>query len=105
VSAHLSTSHAPVFSDRIASKSGRGVALRFHKGDKKMAVTYKVVQQHTGGNHGAIFIEDIVSQRRLGTAVYDPARNQFAFSSDNNDLVLSSADQTAIVAILNSLSR
>lgn len=70
-----------------------------------MAVTYKTAQQHSGGNHSAVFIEDSASQRRLGIAVWDPARMQFAFSPDNNDLVLSAADAAAIVAILNSLTR
>ena len=70
-----------------------------------MSVAYKVVQSRSGQNHGATIIEDSVSQKRLGVAHWDPARGQFAFQSDNNDLVLSAADQTAIVAILNGLSR
>ena len=70
-----------------------------------MAVTYKISQQHSGGNHSAVLIEDSVSQRRLGVAFFDPARNQFAFSPDNQDLVLSAPDAATIVTILNSLSR
>ena len=70
-----------------------------------MAVTYKVTQQHSGGNHSAIFLEDSTSQKKIGIAVWDPARAQFAFNPDNQDIALSAADQTAIVAILNSLSR
>lgn len=71
----------------------------------KMAVTYKVTQQHSGGNHSAIFIEDAVSQKEIGRAVWDPARAQFCFSPDSHDIALSAADAAAIVVILNGLSR
>jgi hypothetical protein len=70
-----------------------------------MAVTYHILQQKSGGNHSAIFIEDPVSQKKIGVAVYDPARAQFSFVPDSHDIVLSAADQAAIVAILNGLSR
>jgi hypothetical protein len=56
-------------------------------------------------NHGATIIEDSVSQKRFGVAHWDPARGQFAFSADNNDIVLNAADAAAIVVILSSLSR
>ena len=48
---------------------------------------------------------DNVSQKRIGVAQFDIARNQFAFIPDNNDLVLSAADQASLVAILNALSK
>ena len=44
-------------------------------------------------------------QKRLAVAFWDPARGQFAFAPDNQDFVLSAADQTALLAILNGLSR
>jgi len=71
----------------------------------KMAVTYRVLQMHDGGNHSCIFIEDNVSQRKLGTGVYDPARAQFAFIPTDHDIQFSAADQASIVSIRNSLSR
>ncbi len=70
-----------------------------------MSVAYKVVQSRAGQNHGATIIEDSLSQKRIGVAHWDPARNNFAFQSDNNDIVLSAADAASIVVILNSLSR
>lgn len=70
-----------------------------------MAVTYRVSQTRNGGIHGATIIEDNVSQKRIGVAQFDIARNQFAFIPDNNDLVLSAADQASLVAILNALSK
>jgi hypothetical protein len=70
-----------------------------------MSVAYKVVQSRAGQNYGATIIEDNVSQKRIGVAQFDIARNQFAFIPDNNDIVLSAADAAAIVVILNSLSR
>lgn len=70
-----------------------------------MSVTYRITQQHSGGNHDAIFIEDNVSQRKIGNAVYDPARGQFAFIPVDHDIVLSTADTATIVSILNSLSK
>jgi hypothetical protein len=71
-----------------------------------MALTHKIIQQRAGTNHSAVFIEDnFVSQKRIGVAVYDPVRSQFAFSLADHDIVLSAADQSAILAILNSLQR
>ena len=70
-----------------------------------MAVTYKVTQQKSGGNHSAIFLEDNLSQREIGIAVWDPARNQFAFHPDNADLALTAADSAAIVSALNLLTK
>lgn len=70
-----------------------------------MAVTYIIKQQTSGGNHSAVIVEDLRSQKRLGFAFWDPARGQFAFAPDNENLVLSATDQTALVAILNSLSK
>jgi hypothetical protein len=62
----------------------------------------RTIQQHSGGNHSAVILDRDV---RLGLAVWDPARGQFAFSPDNNDLVLSAADAGAITTILNGLSK
>jgi hypothetical protein len=70
-----------------------------------MSVAYKILQEHPGGNHSALIVTDLRSCNRLGIAYWDPARGQFAFSPDNQDLVLSAADQTALVTILNGLSR
>lgn len=60
------------------------------------------IQQHSGGNHSALVLDRDV---RLGLAVYDPARAQFAFMPDNHDIQLSAADQASIVTILNALTR
>jgi len=70
----------------------------------------KTQQQKLGGNHSAIIARSAGvgsgnGEIPLGKAVYDPARNQFAFHPDNQDIVLSSAEQTEILAILNSLSK
>jgi hypothetical protein len=70
-----------------------------------MAVTYRNLQQKSGGIHHAIFIEDNVSQKKIGEAVYDPARGQFAFIPADHDIVLSAADKASIVTILNGLSQ
>jgi hypothetical protein len=70
-----------------------------------MAVTYKTMQQRSGVPHSAVFLEDNVSQRQIGVAVWDPARSQFCFHADPQDIVLSAADQAAIVTILNGLSK
>ncbi len=59
----------------------------------------------SGGNPRSNSVSLIYPYIELGIACWDPARGQFAFSPFNNDLVLSAADQTAIVAILNGLSR
>ena len=69
-----------------------------------MSISVRTTQQRSGGNHGAILYRDL-NNVELGVAVWDPARGEFAFSPFNNDLVLSASDLTAIVAILNSLSR
>ena len=69
-----------------------------------MSISARTTQQHSGGTHGAILYRDL-NNVEFGIACWDPARGQFAFSPFNNDLVLSAADQTAIVAILNGLSR
>ena len=60
------------------------------------------VQQHGGGNHSAVILD---RDMRLGLAIYDPARGQFAFMPDTHDLVLSAADAAAITTILNGLSK
>jgi hypothetical protein len=91
--------------DRDALTRERAKYGSFYKTENKMAVTYRVFQTHNGGNHGATIIEDNVSQKRIGIVQFDPARNQFAFNPDNNDLVLSAVDQASLVAILNSLSK
>lgn len=75
-----------------------------------MAVRATTVQQHPGGNHSAIITASAGvgasdGNLVLGKAVWDPARAQFAFIPDNQDLVLSAADQAIIVATLNSMSR
>jgi len=69
-----------------------------------MPITVKTKQMHSGGNHSAVVLRDI-NGVDLGQAVYDPARGQFAFIPSDHDVVLSAADQTAIVNLLNSLSR
>jgi len=69
-----------------------------------MPITLKIKQMHSGGNHSAILYRD-VNNVELGVAVWDPARGQFAFSPFDNDLVLSSSDQTTIVNLLNGLGR
>ena len=70
-----------------------------------MALTYKIIQSNSGGVHSALIISDNFAQTRVGVAHWDPARGNFAFSPDNPNLVLSSADQGALVSILNGLSR
>ena len=67
-------------------------------------------EQHSGGNHSAIIARSAGASSNsgeipLGIAVWDPARGQFAFHPNNQDVALSSAEQTEIVGILNSLSR
>ena len=70
-----------------------------------MAITYRILQQKSGGAHHATFIEDVVSQRKIGEAVFDTARGQFAFIPMDHDVVLSAADAASIVTILNGLSK
>lgn len=75
-----------------------------------MAIRATTVQQHPGGNHSAVITQSVGAGANdgalvLGKAVWDPARAQFAFLPDNQDLVLSAADQASIVAALNSMSR
>ena len=70
----------------------------------------KAQQQKTGGNHSALIVRNAGAGTNsgaitLGTAIYDPARAQFAFVAQNHDLVLTSAEQTELVGILNSLTR
>ena len=70
----------------------------------------KTQQQHNGGNHSAIIARSAGASSNsgeipLGIAVWDPARGQFAFHPTNQDIVLSTAEQVEIVAILNGLSR
>ena len=70
----------------------------------------KSEQQKTGGNHSSVIARSAGASSGngeipLGRAVYDPARAQFAFIPDLYDVVLTAAEQTEIVAILNGLSR
>jgi hypothetical protein len=89
-------------SDRVASKSGRPSREVVSKWRKQMDLTVRNVQQHSGGNHSAVVLD---RDKRIGLAIYDSARGQFCFRPDDHDIVLSAADQAAIVATLNSLSR
>lgn len=70
----------------------------------------KVKQQKLGGNHSAVIARSAGASSghgeiNLGQAVWDPARGQFSFIPADHDVVLSAAEQTEIVNILNSLSR
>lgn len=74
------------------------------------AFVSKTQQQHLGGNHSALIARSAGASSGngeipLGRAVWDPARAQFAFVPDSHDVVLTSAEQTEIVGILNGLSR
>lgn len=70
-----------------------------------MAIFAKTGQlQKAGANHSCEIFRDLNSER-LGVGVWDPARQQFAFFPDDQGLVLSTADATSIVSILNGLSR
>lgn len=75
-----------------------------------MAFVTKSKQQHTGGNHSAIIVRSNGASTSsgeipIGQAIWDLARAQFAFIPNNQDIVLSAAEQTEIVAILNGLTR
>ena len=69
-----------------------------------MPITLKIKQMHSGGNHSDTILQDL-NGVVLGQAVYDPARAQFAFVPDNQDIQLNTNDQTTIVNLLNSMSR
>lgn len=62
--------------------------------------------QQSGGVHYYVIYNDVAGQsNRIGQAIFDPARAQYAFLPDVHALVLTSAQQTAIVAVLNGLSK
>lgn len=69
-----------------------------------MAITAHVVQQKTGGNHSAVINRESHSTP-IGTAVWDPARAQFAFIPTDHNIVLTAAEMTSLVSILNGLSK
>jgi len=63
----------------------------------------KTKQMHSGGNHSYSITRD--NYVEIGQAIYDSARGQYAFVATDHDLVLTSAEKTSIVAILNGLSQ
>jgi len=69
-----------------------------------MPIILRTTQQHSGGNHAGILYRD-TNGVELGTAVWDPARGQFCFHPTPEDQPLTAGDQTAIVALLNSMTR
>ena len=69
-----------------------------------MAIYLRTTPQHAGGNHAGLIYRD-TNGVELGIAVWDPARNQFCFHATPEDQVLSAADQTAILALLNGMTR
>lgn len=67
-----------------------------------MAITARGGQTQHGGNKVHIIVRDFST---IGKAIYDPARAQFAFVPDNVNGVLSAAELSTIVGILNVLPR
>lgn len=70
-----------------------------------MAITAHVTQQKAGGNHSAVINREATGASPIGTAVWDPARAQFAFIPADHNVVLTAAEMTSIISILNGLSK
>jgi hypothetical protein len=70
-----------------------------------MSLSLRTTQQKTGGNHAGIIYRGDSNGVELGVVVWDPARLQFCFHATPEDQPLTAADQAAIVALLNSMTR